>query len=197
MESDVESLLLKCDQLEKALEGRDDYVDAITNSSTVDLTTVARGTIVKFDCSLHVPEKFTTTLLIDDFKRIIINEVDQNETDERGKEVMRDIINTAEISTIPVEIEVDNVLLCSKLYSKNMLISIQDLEDYEEEELTALVRVVNNGMHEQSKPYYDPMKDYLALNRAIRRSIKKIPEGMDKLYADSDYKPVEVVAIYQ
>ncbi len=48
-----------------------------------------------------------------------------------------------------------------------------------------------------TKPYYDPLKYFMILNRTVRRSMGDRPDGLIELYADSNYRTLEILAIYQ
>ncbi|MDO5139696.1 MAG: hypothetical protein Q4D71_14710, partial [Oscillospiraceae bacterium] len=53
----IESMLYDCYEFEKLLTGRDDYFD-LTQSCEFDLSTIPRGSIIKVDAFLEVPENF-------------------------------------------------------------------------------------------------------------------------------------------
>ena len=78
-----------------------------------------------------------------------------------------------------------------------MLIEYEDLEEFEELEITIVARVTSTPLVGKNKPFYDPLKDFMKLNRSLRRSIGERTEGLYEIYADQDYKTIEVIAIYQ
>lgn len=41
------------------------------------------------------------------------------------------------------------------------------------------------------------MKDFMTLNRVMRRGIDGRTDGLNEIYADTDYRTIEVLAIYQ
>ena len=82
-------------------------------------------------------------------------------------------------------------LMCSKLISNNMLVK------YEELEVTIIARIISSGMVKSQKAFYDPLKDFMTLNRIMRRSIEGRTDGLNEIYADKDYRTIEVLAIYQ
>ena len=47
------------------------------------------------------------------------------------------------------------------------------------------------------KAFYDPLKDFMTLNRVMRRSIGGRTDGLYEIYADRDYRTIEILAIYQ
>ena len=164
-----ESLLYNCDEFEKMLMGRDDFFD-FTQSEDYDLTTMSRGTIIKFDGYIKVPEEFDYTQTIDRFKPLLV----------------ASIVN-----------DLREQLMCSKLISNNMLVKYEDMEEYEELEVTIIARITSSGMVKSQKAFYDPLKDFMTLNRVMRRSIEGRTDGLNEIYADKDYRTIEVLAIYQ
>ena len=88
-------------------------------------------------------------------------------------------------------------LMCSKLISNNMLVKYEDMEEYEELEVTIIARIISSGMVKSQKAFYDPLKDFMTLNRIMRRSIEGRTDGLNEIYADKDYRTIEVLAIYQ
>ena len=192
----IESLLLNCNIFENQLKGNDYYYDATEDSDEVEIKTIRRDSILKCDCCLRIPEVFDNTKLINDFKSLVLSGVDYGVDNEVLIDSLKSIVEKANISKIPIEIESSGVLMCAKIDSSNLLIKYNELEDYEDEELTALVRVTNNGMLPSEKAYYDPLKDYLMLNRRIRKSIKD-DNALKPIAPGLEYKRVEVIAIYQ
>ena len=53
------------------------------------------------------------------------------------------------------------------------------------------------GLVKSQKAFYDPLKDFMTLNRVMRRSIEGRTDGLNEIYADKDYRTIEVLAIYQ
>lgn len=98
---------------------------------------------------------------------------------------------------IPVLIDLNEQLMCSKLISNNMLVKYEDMEEYEKLEVTIIARIISSGMVKSQKVFYDPLKDFMTLNRVMRRSIEERTDGLNEIYADKDYRTIEVLAIYQ
>ena len=94
-------------------------------------------------------------------------------------------------------IDFDEQLMCSKLISNNMLVKYEDMEEYEELEVTIIARITSGNMVNAKKAFYDPLKDFMTLNRAMRRSIGGRTDGLYEIYADRDYRTIEILAIYQ
>lgn len=190
-----ESLLYNCDEFEKNLIGRDDFFD-FTQSEDYDLTTMNRGIIIKFDGYIKVPEEFDYTQTIDRFKPLLVASIVNESMDKSEQAAVKSFFDTKD-TKIPVLIDLNEQLMCSKLISNNMLVKYEDMEEYEELEVTIIARIVSSGMIRAQKAFYDPLKDFMALNRVMRRSIEGRTEGLNEIYADKDYRTIEVLAIYQ
>lgn len=190
-----ESLLYNCDEFEKMLDGRDDFFD-FTQSDDYDLTTMRRGTIIKFDGYIRVPEKFDYTQTIDRFKPLLLSSIINGSMKQSEQAAVKSVLETTD-KKIPIFIDLDEQLMCSKLISNNMLVKYEDMEEYEELEVTIIARITSNGMIKRQKAFYDPLKDFMTLNRTMRRSFEERPDGLNEIYADKDYRTIEVLAIYQ
>lgn len=190
-----ESLLYNCDEFEKLLSGREDYFD-FTQLSGLDLTTMSRGVIIKFTGYIKIPEEFDLTQTIDRFKPMLVESLVNDTMDKSEQEAMKVFFETSD-AKIPVLIDFDEVLMCSKLISNNMLVKYEDMEEYEELEVTILARITSGIMVNAKKSFYDPLKDFMTLNRTMRRSMDGRTEGLYEIYADRDYRVIEILAIYQ
>ena len=190
-----DSLLLNCDEFEKALNGRDDYFD-FTTSSNYDITTMRRGTIIKFDGYFKIPEEFDLIQTIDRFKPMLIASMTTNNMEESEKEALREFLDSTN-AKIPVLVDFEEQILCSKILSENLLVEYEALEEYEDLEVTILGRITSSNLISSSKAFYDPLKDFMTLNRVMRRSIGGRTDGLYEIYADRDYRTIEILAIYQ
>lgn len=190
-----ESLLLNCDEFEKMLEGRDDFWD-FTQSSEFDISTIRRGNIIKFEGFIAVPEKFDLTQTIDRFKPMILESLTNQGSDKSEQEAMKLFFDTPN-AKVPILIDFEEEIMCSKLVSDNMLIRYEELEEYDELEVTIIARITTNNMINKNKPFYDPLKDFLSLNRTMRRGMEGRTDGLYEIYAERDYRTIEVLAIYQ
>lgn len=191
----LESLLNNCNEFEKMLSDRDDYLD-FTERPEYDLQYVGRGTIVKFDGYIRVPEEFDLTQTIDKFKPLFVSSISTNDSDEAEQEAIRLFLETKD-TKMPVTIEFGDYILCAKLNTNDLLISYEDMEEYEELEVTTIARITTNNVINKEKPYYDPLKDFIKLNRYMRRTMKERGEGINEIFAEDDYKTIEVLAVYQ
>lgn len=190
-----ESLLYECDEFEKLLDGRDDYFD-FTQSSDYDLSTISRGSIIKIDAYIEVPEAFDYTQTIDKFKPMLLEAMVDGGMEKSEQRTVELFMETSD-TKVPIVVDFNDERMCSKLVSKNMLIKYEDMEEYEELEVTIIARITSGNMVSVRKAFYDPLKDFMTLNRMMRRSMGDRPEGMNEIFADKDYRTIEVLAIYQ
>lgn len=58
-----------------------------------------------------------------------------------------------------------------------MLVKYEDTEEYEELEVTIIARIISNCV--------------------MRRSIEGRTDGLNEIYANKDYRTIEVLVIYQ
>lgn len=188
-----ESLLYNCDNFEKLLYDRDDFFDFTTQK--FDIKTIGRG-IIKFNGYMFVPQEFDITQTIQKFKPFLIDSISSEHVDETEQKVFKTLFESTD-TKIPIILELEDALMCSKLISSNMLIEYEDLEEFEELEITIVARVTSASLVGKNKPFYDPLKDFMKINRLLRRSIGERTEGLYEIYADQDYKTIEVLAIYQ
>lgn len=191
-----ESLLFDCNEFERMLSGRDDYIDFCTTLGR-DIATVSRGYIIKIDAIVNIPEEFDMVTLIDKFKPLLMDSIDLENTNEGSKIALQTFLGNAKATKIPVILEMDEDILCGKIVAENLIIDYSELEEFEGEEITILARSSSNGMSATSKAFYDPLKDFLSLNRMLRKQMKDMPNEFSSICADSEYKPVDILAIYR
>lgn len=189
-----ESLLYNCDNFEKLLNDRDDFFDFTTQ--TPDIKTIGRGSIIKFNGYMFVPQEFDITQTIDKFKPFLMDSISSEIVDKTEQKLFKTFFESTD-TKIPITLELEEALMCSKLISSNMLIEYENLEEFEELEITIIARITSTSLVGKNKPFFDPLKDFMKLNRSLRRSISERTEGLYEIYAGQDYKTIEVIAIYQ
>ena len=189
-----ESDLYDCDQFEKSLAGRDDYYD-FTISSDFDITTVPNRSIIKMDGFIEIPEDFDIVKMIETFKPFIMGMDQLQDMEETSKLALQTFLGSANAAKIPLVFEGEGGLLCSKVFQENLTISYEDLSEVEDT-VTVLARVTSSFVN-SSKPYYDPLKDFMSLNRMMRKSIGERGKEFSPIYADEQYRMIEVLAIYR
>ena len=182
-----ESLLLECNKFEELLcEKKIDYSD-FTVSNQYDIETTPRGYIIKFDGFLEIPDGFYVSETLHKYKKFFISE------DEEFAALLEN-----KSPRIPLLIELDGNLLCAKIDIDKLKIDYVELEGYENIEITFLARMISNRKTEKNKSIYDPLKDYITLNRQLRRQFaSNRPEELAEIYSDEDYYEIEIIAMYQ
>ena len=191
----VDSPLYDCNEFEKMLKGRDDYFD-FTESSAYDLTTIPRGSIIKVDALIEIPEGFDYMHLLDMFKPFLIESINNDDMEESGKETIKYVFKGAKATRIPMICDVDDYLLCTKLTKDNLILEYEELEEVDES-ITILARI-STGEVNSEKPFYDPLKDFITLNRTLRRSLKDSRgEELAAISVENNYRMIDVLAIYK
>lgn len=192
-----QSLLLELFEFEKTLEKREDYFDFFKNEYSME--TIGRGNIIKMWGTITVPEAFDLPHTLKRFKPFLITSMQSDKDfDDDSLVAMDALINSDDETKIPVVLEHGEVLMSAMLNSKHLKCSFEELEDIEDDEVTVIARTANTGIINKTKAYYDPLKDFMSLNRAMRRSmINDRGEGLEALYLEKDYFKIEIVAIYQ
>lgn len=191
-----ESRLLDCYEFEKLLSGRDDYID-IPSTEGSDIKTVSRGTIIKIDGAISIPEEFDMVKLIDQFKPLLMQTMTIQEYDSNSKAALEVFLGNASATKIPIIVEAEEDVLCGKLVAENLVVDYSEIAEADDTEMTVLARCASSGMNASTKAYYDPLKDFMVLNRMMRKQIKEMPEGFGPLYRETIYKPIDVLAIYR
>lgn len=190
----VESMLYDCNEFEKSLHGRDDYFD-FTESQDYDFSTVLRGSIVKAEAFIEIPEKFDIMQIINRFKPMLLDSLNTTQIEQSGKEILKAILSTNKTLKIPIICDVDDYLLCAKLNQDHLISDYEEIEEIDEQ-VTILARLSSDIVSE-NKPFYDPLKDFLTINRTMRRNMKERKEGLDPLCVDKEYRRIDILAIYR
>ena len=77
-----------------------------------------------------------------------------------------------------------------------MISDYEELEEFEDEQVTVLGRIAS-GIIREDKAYYDPLKDFISLNRMMRKSVKDRGDGLQPLFLDRKYRQIDILAIYR
>ena len=190
----VSSMLYDCTEFVNLLSGRDDYFD-FTQSNEFDLLTVPRGSIIKADAFLEIPENFDIMQVIDKFKPFLMNSISTDSMEQSSKEALKLFLGNARATKIPIVGDVDDNLLCAKLHPENFVSEYEEFEELDEQ-VTLLARI-SSGLVKCNKPFYDPLKDFMTMNRMLRRSMKDRGEELTALTVDRDYRQIDILAIYR
>lgn len=168
----------------------------IPQSSDYTLETMNRGTIIKFDGNIEVPSEFDMTHLIGQFKGMISQEISSKMSDGEAEV----FVNFFEICNpkIPIISQFDTGDVISLIESENLLVQYPDIEDYAIDEVTILARIISNNPSTSEKPIFDPLKDFIKMNREmLRQFAKERPDGMKEIFHNTNYRKLEIIAIYQ
>lgn len=148
-----ENDMFDCLNLETQLKGRDDYFDFLDMEGTYTLSTMPIGSIIKIRGVLEIPDGVDLMNLAGQFWQQILDSIDCKDNQER--ELLNAVLgkNKSKIK-IPMLAEVDGFgdynLIFSKLKLDNFLIEVDELEQYENEEVTILGRLVyKKELHNQ------------------------------------------------
>jgi len=190
----VESMLYDCYEFEEMLSGRDDYFD-FTQADGYDLATVQKGSIVKIDTFLEIPDGFDVLQLIERFKPLFMNRLETNTMESSSKEVIKMFFDSAKASRIPIIADTGDGLLCAKINQDYLISEYNEFEDMDEQ-VTILARI-SSGIIKSSKPFYDPLKDFISMNRSMRRSMDDRGEELAALMVDREYRQIDILAIYR
>ena len=188
----TESLLYDCVEFEKALEDRDDFFD-FTKKDSFDIMTVPRGSIIKVDALIEIPEQFDAVQMLDEFKPFFLSSFDEQLPDMSWKDAVKCIFDNSEATRMPVVAEAEDTLLCGKLCQEYV---ISDYSDFEElDESIILLARVSSDVIDSEKPFYDPLKDFMKLNRMMRRGMKR-QDNLMPICVDKEYRKIDIIAIY-
>ena len=192
----MNSLLFECDEFEKMLADREDYFDF--TQGDFDLSTILPRSIIKINGFIEIPEQFDLMQMVDKFKPFLMGSIDfEGQADQSGAKAMKMIFENAKATKIPVIVdEASELSLCAKLNSNNLIMEYEEFDEYLDNELTILARV-SSGIVEPNKPFYDPLRDFISINRALRRNLGNRSKELEPLITDSKYRQIDILGIYQ
>lgn len=176
-----------------ALEG-EDYFDFVLNGD-YDITTIPAMKLMRICSSFEIPEAFDAVNLIDQFKPMLIGQI---ETKTAGEQVAVEGVLGKASADIPFVIECDEVAISGKLNSKYLLEEYANLEEYSDQDVYMLCKVV--GMIRKGiVEIFDPLKDFIRLPRTMRRQMASNGSsvGIETISVEGPVLKVEVIAIYK
>lgn len=182
------------DEFEKALEGQaDEYFDFLTDSP--DPQTLPPMSIVRFRGTAEVPEQFDAIAMMRQYAPMF-DEAGMLETEDGGvpKEFLLSLVAKKD-AYAPLMINGLDIPVFSKLgmtYIAEGDISL--LEEIESEEAVFLFKVLSHCNNEQIV-VYDPLRDFMKLNRAARRSMDR-SSGLEEIRIAGPVIKGELIAIY-
>lgn len=172
----------------------EDYFDCVLNDDC-DLTTIPAMKLMRICSGFEIPEAFDAVNLIDQFKPMLMEQI---ETKSAGEQVAIEVILGKASADIPFIIEGADVTISGKLNAKYLREEYASLEDYDDQDVYMLCKVV--GMvRKETVEIFDPLKDFIRLPRAMRRQMTTSGNsiGLDKISLDGPVLKVEAIAIYK
>lgn len=196
-----DNLILDCNEFENLLErkSKDSFFDFIKDENDYDVETIPRSSIMRFEGGFKIPEEFDVMDLINQYKPMLTSDMDLENPD---KEEIFKTIFAKDNTKIPAFLNsesLENRVGFSKLGSNNLLYSLVDLEDFEDEDITIIAKVLSRkNAEKKSVVVFDVLKDLFSLGRGIRRQMgKENIEGLANIESDESVINMEVLAIYQ
>lgn len=200
MEGEIlENLILDCNEFEELLESnsKDNYFDFL--ASDCDAETISRTSIIRFEGDFRIPTEFDMMDLINKFKPMLTSSMNLQNVQE--EEIFNSIF-TKESTKIPAFLDCDYFekrVGFAKLNSNNLCYELEHLEDFEDEDVTIIAKVLSRkNVTDKPIVVFDVMKDLFSLSRGIRRQIgEQEIEGIQSIRSDKNILILEILAIYQ
>lgn len=168
-----------------------EYFDMVLED--YDLNTVPSMSIVRLNECFEIPEEFDMFSVAQNFMPLITSQIQTSSESE--KEVMETYLGQAS-ADIPIVIELDELAVAGKLGMRNLQEEYAQLEEYAEQEIFILCKVVGK-MQKEKVEIFNPLKDFIKLPRAVRRGMDSKKNNMEPIVIDGPVLKVEVIAIYK
>ncbi|PRT39170.1 DUF6414 family protein [Bacillus wiedmannii] len=195
----VESLILDCNEFEGLLESnsKDNYFDF--SQDEWDAETIPRTSIIRFEGDFRIPTEFDMMDLINKGKPMLTSSMNIQNAQE---EELFNKIFAKESTKIPAFLECNKFeerVGFAKLNANNLCYELEHLEDFEDEEVTVIAKVLSRkNVTDKPIVVFDIMKDLFSLGRGIRRTMSKEEiEDIQSITSDKNIIILEVLAIYQ
>ncbi|WP_391116647.1 hypothetical protein [Psychrobacillus sp. L3] len=200
MEGEIlDNLILDCNEFEELLESKskDNYFDFLENEC--DCETIPRTSIIRFEGVFKIPSEFDMMDLINKFKPMLASSMNLQNAQE--EEIFNSVF-AKESTKIPAFLECNNFgnrVGFAKLTSNNLCYEVEHLEDFEDEEVTIIAKVLSRkDVIDKPIVVFDIMKDLFSLSRGIRRQMgEQEIEGLQNIKSDENVIILEVLAVYQ
>lgn len=195
----IENMVLDCNEFEDLLEkkGGEHYFNLMTED--YDVETITKSSIISFEGALSIPNEFDMMELINQFKPMLISSMNLANAEE--EEIFKKIFEK-ENTKIPMFIQSNQLgerQGFTKLTSTELIVGMETLEDYEDEELTFIAKI-SSRKQAKDKPIvvFDIMKDLFSISRGLRRQMgQEEIEGIENIKSERDILELEVLAIYR
>ena len=189
----VKDITKDYDRFEKKLDELDgtEYFDLVLKD--YDLNTVPNMSIIRVNGSFEIPEQFDMFNLAQNFMQLLKSQIQTSSQDE--KELMETFLGNAS-ADIPIVMESEDLIVSSKLSTSFLEEEYAQLEEYSEQEVYMLCKVVGK-MQKNQVEIFNPLKDFVKLPRAVRRSMDSNSRELEPIIIDGPVLKVEVIAIYK
>lgn len=189
----VKDITKDYDRFEKKLDELDgtEYFDLVLKD--YDLNTVPNMSIIRVNGSFEIPEQFDMFNLAQNFMPLLKSQIQTSSQDE--KELMETFLGNAS-ADIPIVMESEDLIVSSKLSTSFLEEEYAQLEEYSEQEVYMLCKVVGKMQKDQVE-IFNPLKDFVKLPRAVRRSMDSNSRELEPIIIDGPVLKVEVIAIYK
>lgn len=156
--------------------------------------TLPRMAIGKLRSVFEVPEEFDFVNLINMFKPMLMKQV---EVEESQQDIFDAFLSNTK-ADIPIVFEFDNRIVTGKLDTRFLKESYEQLEDYFDEEVTILFKVISHNSSNKEVTIFNPLRDFIKLNRTMRRNggIGSTNE-FSEITVKGPLVKIEILAIYK
>lgn len=171
------------------------YFDLDENCNKYDISTIPRASIGKMQTKFYIPEEFDYIELINLFKPMLMSSLDI----KKSEQDLYDAFLGNTTADIPIIMEYDNNSVFGKLDTRFLNEDYNQLEEYESEDVTVLFKL-NSHDSGYKVTVFDPLKDFIKLNRAMRKSSdlkSSYTKEFSPIIIDGPVIKVEVLAIYK
>jgi len=175
------------------LEGQG-YYSYSDNSETYEIFTMPNQAIVKIVATISIPEEFDMVQTINEYRPYLMSQMDETPD---NLALISSVLGNDDVE-IPVILRCDDFDLYGKLKSGFLLEEYTQLEEYERSEVTILIKILNK--HDKDGiEIYNPMKDFMHLNRTMRRQAigGESSELTNPIYVNGKWINAEILAIYR
>ena len=169
----------------------EDYFDFVLEDYDID--TISNMSIIRILESFEVPQEFDMYNLAQSFMPLITSQVQTSNQNEQ--DIMESLMGKAS-ADVPIITECGELAISGKLSTSNLAEGYEQLEDYFEQEVYILCRVVGK-MKKDKVEIFNPLKDFIKLPRAVRRSANMDNDELQSIIIDGPVLKVEVLAIYK
>lgn len=188
--SDYHKFELKLEELDG-----ENYFDLEQNFEKYDIKSLPKSSIGKLESNFYIPEEFDFVDLINKFMPAMKPSLNIEAEDEG---ILNAVLGDTK-ADIPIVFDFDNNKVIGKLDTRYLLEDYNQLEEYETDEVTVLFRLLSKR-DGNNIVIYDPLKDFIKLNRMMRRSADFSNSGsveFSPIKLDGSIIKIEIIAMYK